>query len=101
MLSSLETLLLDLRLGGSNSLGRVGVDETAARLAILGRGRLGTADTLSAGANLGTAGRAAVCVRDAAAGGELLGVAVADVLGTGVVGGEGEGGDGDCGRIFG
>lgn len=92
----LEALLFDLGLGGGDGGVGVGVGEAAARLAVLGRGGLGGADALAAGADLGAAGGAAVGVRDAAARGELLAVAVADVLGAGVVGGEGEGGDGDC-----
>lgn len=59
-------------------------------------GALGGADAHAAGVDLGAARAAAVGVGHAAAGGELLALAVADVLGAGVVGGQGEGGGGDC-----
>lgn len=92
----LETLLRDLSLGGGDGGVGVGVDEAAAQLSVLELGALGGADADAAGTDLGAAGRVAVVVGDAAARGELGVLAVADVLGAGVVGGEGEGGDGDC-----
>lgn len=93
----LEALLLDLGLGiGDRSVG-VGVDEAAAELAVLGGGSLGGADSEPGGGDLGAAGGLAVGVVDAAAGDELGAVAGTDTLGAGVVGGQGEGRDGDCG----
>lgn len=93
----LETLLRDLGLSRGNSGGRVGVDKAAPLLAVLCRGRLSAANALLRRADLGTAGGAAVGVRDAAARGELLSLAVSDVFGSRVVGSQGEGGNGDCG----
>lgn len=93
----LETLLLDLGLGSSDRRVGVGVDEAAAELAILGGGGLGGADSEPGGGDLGAAGGLAIGVVDAAAGGELGAVAGTDTLGAGVVGGQGEGRDGDCG----
>lgn len=92
----LETLLRDLGLRGGDGGVGVGVDEAAAQLPVLELGALGGADADTAGTDLGAAGRVAVVVGDAAACGELGVLAVPDVLGAGVVGGEGEGGDGDC-----
>ena len=93
---NLETLLLHLLLGSSNSGVGIGVLETATLLAVLERGGLGGADALAL-AVVGAAGRVAVGVGDAAAGDELVTLAVADVLGSGVVGGHGcQGSDGDC-----
>lgn len=78
MFRCLETLLLDLGLGVGNVLGRVGVVEAAAGLAVLELGTDAGADTGSlAGARGGAAGAAAllaVGVGDAATGGELLAV---------------------------
>lgn len=91
----LETLLLDLGLGSSDSSVGVGVDEAAAELAVLGGGGLGGADAEPGGGDLGAAGGLAVGVVDAAAGGELGAVTGSDALGAGVVGGQGEGRDGD------
>lgn len=100
----LETLLLDLGLRGLEGGGRVGVDETTARLAVLrGRG-LGAADADLVAAAVGRGGAARAAVRltvrvvDAPAGRELLALAVADVASARVVGGQRECGEGDCGR---
>lgn len=93
VVGSLEALLLDLGLGGGNGRSGVGVDKAAARLAGLVGGGDGGAD-----ANIrvaGTAGGLAVGIADAPAGDKLLAVALADVLGTGVVGRDGEGRSGD------
>lgn len=91
----LETLLLDLGLGSSDGSGGVGVGEAAAELAVLGRGGLSGADSEPGGGDLGAAGGPAVGVVDAAAGGELGAITGSDALGAGVVGGQGEGRDGD------
>ena len=92
-------MLGDLGLGGGDGLGRVRVDEAASLLAVLQGGRLGGADTETL-AVVGAARRRAVGVVDAAARDELGGLAAADVLGTGVVGGDdGQGGDGDLCRL--
>lgn len=91
----LETLLLDLGLGSSDGSGGVGVGEAAAELAVLGGGGLGGADSEPGGGDLGAAGGAAVGVVDAATGGELGAITSSDALGAGVVGGQGEGRDGD------
>lgn len=99
----LETLLLDLSLSSGNSRVGVGVREATALLAVLGGGALGTADAHAARVDLGAALGVAVGVGDAPARGELGVLAVADVPGTGVVGGQGQSGDGDwsesCQRI--
>lgn len=91
-----EALLGDLVLRGGDGGGGVGVGEAAALLPVLELGALGRADADGGGVDLGAAGGPAVVVGDAAARGELGVLAVADVLGAGVVGGQGEGGDGDC-----
>lgn len=91
----LETLLLDLGLGSRDGGVGVGVDKAAAELAVLGGGGLGGADPQPGGGDLGAARGLAVGVVDAAAGGELGAVAGANALSAGVVGGQGEGGDGD------
>lgn len=91
----LETLLLDLGLGSSDGSGGVRVGEAAAELAVLGGGGLGGADSEPGGGDLGAAGGTAVGVVDAATGGELRAVTGSDALRAGVVGGQGEGGDGD------
>lgn len=91
----LETLLLDLGLGSRDSSVGVGVDEAAAELAVLGGGGLGGADAEPGSGDLGAAGGLAVGVVDAAAGGELGAVTGSDALGAGVVGGQGEGGNGN------
>lgn len=93
---SLESLLLDLSLSSSDGSSRVGVNKAAALLAVLELCALGGADANTAGVDLGAARAAAVRVGDAAACGELLGLAVADILGTGVVGSQSEDRDGDC-----
>ena len=98
-LRCLEALLLDLLLGRGDGLGRGGVLEAAALLAVLVAGGGGGADAHARGVDLGAAGAAAVGVGDAAARRELSGLAVADVLGSGVVGGQGKGGDGDCAAL--
>lgn len=96
---SLETLLRDLSLSSGDGRIGVGVDKAAALLAVLELGTLSRADTNVGGVDLGAAGRVAVVISDAAAGRELRVLAVANVLGTGVVGSQGEGRDGDCGFI--
>lgn len=94
--SRLETLLLDLGLGGRDGRGSFGVGEAAALLAVLERRGLGGAHT-SALTVVGAAGRAAVGVVDATASDELGRVTGTDVLGSGVVGGhKGQRGNGDC-----
>ena len=89
----LEPLLLDLRLGGSNRLRRVGIDKVAAVLAVLELGGLGGADADAA--RVGAAPGTAVGVVHAPARDELTAVARADVLGARVVGRDGHGGEGD------
>lgn len=59
-------------------------------------GAFGGADANAAGVDLGAACTAAVCVRDTATGRELLGLAITDVFGSSVVGGQGESRDGNC-----
>lgn len=99
MIPLLETLLLDLRLGGGDRGGGVGVDEAAASLAVLELGADAGADAdLAALGVLGAAGAAAlgaVGVVDAAAGRELLAGTIADVTGSGGVGGQGDGTQGN------
>jgi len=91
-------LLLNLRLSGRDGGSGVGVGEATALLAVLERCSLGGADSL-AGAIVGAAGGTTVGVANAPARDELLAVAGSDVLGTGVVGGDGcEGSEGDYGR---
>lgn len=92
----LKALLLDLSLSSSDGSSSVGVIEATALLPILELGPFGRADADAAGVDLGAACTAAVRVGDTPASGELLGLAVTDVLGTGVVGGQGKSGDGDC-----
>lgn len=91
----LKALLGDLGLGGGNGGRRVGVGEAAAELAVLELGALGGADAEAAAADLSAAGTTAVGIGDASTGGELLGLAVADIGSTGGVGGKGHDGDGD------
>lgn len=95
--TSLETLLCDLGLGGSDRPGGVGVNEAAAQLAVLFARGLGGADAEPESADLGAASARAVSVVNAAAGDELLALAHAgtDILGVGVIGGESEGDGGD------
>lgn len=92
----LETLLLYLGLGRSDGSSSVRVIKATALLAVLELRALGGADTHTAGVDLGAACTAAVCVRDTAASGELLGLAVSDVLCTSVVGSQGKGGGSNC-----
>ena len=92
-----ETLPRNLRLGGSNRAGSVGVDEAAPGLAVLELGRLGRAHAHAA--RVGAAPGRAVGVVDAPARDELGARALAHVPGPGVVGGDlAEGDGGDFGR---
>lgn len=92
----LETLLLNLSLGGSNDSLSVGVAEAASSLAVLLASRLSRADTVAGGCDLRAACRAAVGIGDAASRDELRAVASTNVLGAGVVGGDlSHGGSGD------
>jgi hypothetical protein len=81
-------LSLDLGLGSSDSLRGVRVDEATAELAVLERGRLSRADTETRSRYLSTASRGTVGIVDASTSDELGGVALADVAGAGVVGGD-------------
>jgi hypothetical protein len=93
--SGLETLELNLGLCSLDRGGRGGVGEPTALLAVLERRGLGRAHT-GALAVVGAASRRAVVVSDASARDELLGLAVTDVPGTGVVGDDlGKSRDGD------
>lgn len=121
----LEALLGDLSLSSSDGGSWVGVDEAAALLAVLELSTLSGADTNVGGVDLGAAlvpnawsvavqkvivrslskcqkgvlrasySRVAVVVSDTSTGGELGVLAVTDILGTSVVGGQGEGGGDD------
>lgn len=73
----------------------VGVNETTPELAVLELSSFGRADAKTTSADLGAAVASAVSIGDASAGGELLALAVADILGAGIVGGKGHDGDGD------
>ena len=69
--------------------------KATSQFTVLGGGGLSGADSEAGFGDLGAAGRLTVGVVDAAAGGELGAVTGTDTLGTGVVGSQGEGGDGD------
>jgi len=86
-------LLLNLGLGSRDGSGRVGVSEATSELAILVLGSYSRADAEAAAADLGAAGAPAVGIGDASAGGELLALAVTDILSTGIVGSESHDGD--------
>lgn len=92
---NLEALLRDLGLGSGDCGLGVGVDKATAGLAVLFRGRLGGADAVARGGDLGAAGGRAVSVVDATSGDELGAVSGSDALGAGVVWGQGKGRDGD------
>jgi hypothetical protein len=53
------------------------------------------ADTNSTDTNLSAAGASAICVRNTASSCELLALSVTNILGTGSVGSESHGGDGN------
>lgn len=94
----LEPLLLRLRLRSRNCLVGIRVLEPAPLLPVLELGADSRAHARALPV-VGAAALLAVGVRDAAAGGELLAVAVADGRGAGFVGldlGEGGGGDWAC-----
>lgn len=99
VLHRLEALLGDLGLGVGDGLGRVGVDEAAAGLAVLELGAVAGADSdsvaLGVGGATGAAALGAVGVGDTASGRELLGLAVADITRTGVVGRQGDSAESD------
>lgn len=65
-------------------------------LPVLELGALSGADAHATGVDLGAACTATVRVGDAPAGGELLALAVTDVFGTGVVGGQGKSRGSNC-----
>lgn len=90
-----EPLLRDLGLGSRFVGGSVGVNEATSELAVLGGCSDGRAYAEAAAADLGAAGASAVGIGDASASGELLALAVTDILGAGGVGSEGHGGDGE------
>lgn len=92
----LKALFLYLSLSRSDGGSRVRVIKTTALLAVLELSALGGADANSAGVDLGAACTATVRIGDTSAGGELLALAVPDVLCTGIVGSQGKSGDGDC-----
>ena len=92
----LESLEFNLSLRSLNRIRGIGIDEAAAELAVLERCSLRRAHA-GALAVVGTAGRRAIVVGDAAACDELLSVAATDVPGTGVVGNDlSESRDGNC-----
>ena len=82
-----KSLLLNLCLSSLNRSRRIRINEPTSRLPILQRRCLGRANPDIGGADICTAGRLAVCVRNTTAGCKLLAFAVADVFGAGVVGG--------------
>jgi len=88
-------LLGNLGLGSSDVGGRVGIHEATPELAVLELGSDRRAYAEAAAADLGAAGAPAVGVGDAPAGGELLALPVTDIFGTGGVGSESHGGDGE------
>lgn len=70
------------------------------RLPVLVGRCLGGADAGASSADLGAARRGAVGVVHTAAGDELSAVSSADILGAGVVGGEGQSSSGDCNAAY-
>lgn len=95
LIDLLKTLLLDLSLSSGDGRSGIGVDKAAALLAVLELSTLSRADANVGRVDLGAAGRVAIVISDASTGGELGVLAVADVLGTSVVGSQGKGRDGD------
>jgi hypothetical protein len=65
-------------------------------LSVLELGALSGADANATGVDLGAACTATVGVGDAAASGKLLALAVSDIFGTGVVGGQGKSRGSNC-----
>jgi hypothetical protein len=77
------------------SYSSIRVNKAASELAILALCSYSRANSETVAADLRAAGASAVSVGDAAASGELLALAVTDVLSTGSVGGKSHDGDGD------
>lgn len=80
---------------GESSYVGIRVNETTSELAILELCSNSGADTKATAANLCAAGAPAVGIRYASAGRELLALAVTDILSTGIIGSESNGGNGD------